>query len=77
VVVEITIYRLSTMIGNEVTPNYYDEAVFLRVSGFVQQILEADPAELGRLRQALYARDEHINSIKNLVPERFNRDLFF
>jgi hypothetical protein len=25
------------MTGNEVTPNYYDKAVFLRVSGFVQQ----------------------------------------
>ncbi len=36
-VLEITIYRLSAMIGNEVTPNYYGEAVFLRVSGFVQQ----------------------------------------
>jgi hypothetical protein len=25
------------MTGNEVTPTYYDEVVFLRVSGFVQQ----------------------------------------
>jgi hypothetical protein len=26
------------MTGNEVTPNYYDKAVFLRDSGFVQRI---------------------------------------
>ena len=26
------------MTGNEVTPNYYGEAVFLRVSGFVQRV---------------------------------------
>jgi hypothetical protein len=30
------------MTGNEVTPNYYDKAVFLRVSGFVQQEHPAD-----------------------------------
>ena len=29
------------------------------------------------LMRALYARDEHINSIKNLISERFNRNLFF
>ena len=49
-VVEITIYRLSKMTGNEVTPNYYDEVVFLRVSGFVQQVLAADLANARPLK---------------------------
>jgi len=31
------------MIGNEVTPIYYDKAVCLRDSGFVQQLHPVDP----------------------------------
>jgi len=38
---EMTIYPLSMMRGNEVTLNY-DEVAFLRDSGFVQQVTALD-----------------------------------
>lgn len=44
--VEITIYRLSPMIGNEVTLNDQDQAACLRDRGFVQPSHAADGQKL-------------------------------
>jgi hypothetical protein len=41
------------MAGNEVTPNYYSEAVFLRDSGFVQQIAAVGRGKAAPLSESL------------------------